>query len=90
MITDADVKKLKDSFKDTFATKDDLKGVAKQKDLVSLQKDVSALKTDVKRVEKKMDEFSEYVIPALGNIFKWTDNIHKALIGKPSRTINEN
>ena len=35
MITDADVKKLKDSFKDTFITKDDLKPI--RKDLKKIQ-----------------------------------------------------
>lgn len=72
MLTKADKK----FFKVNFVTKNDLKGLAKQKDIL--------------RVEKKIDELTEYVMPALGNIFKWTDDIHKALIGKPSHASSEN
>lgn len=82
MITDADVKKLKAVFltKDdakVFATKDDLKVLAKQADLLAVKAEVSAVKDTV-------EQLSEYVIPALGNIFKWTDDIHAAITGKKS------
>ena len=30
---------------------------------------------------KKLDDLTEYVIPALGSVFRWTDDIHRALIG---------
>ena len=54
MITDADIKKLKESFKDTFATKDDLKDLAKQKDIQELAK-VSAKMSDLKELAKQSD-----------------------------------
>jgi hypothetical protein len=66
MITDADIKKMKK----VFATKDDLKKLAKQKDLLE--------------VKKKLQELSDYAVPALGNIFRWTDDIHTAVTGKKS------
>ena len=100
MITDDDVKKLKKAFKGTFATKadlkamearqdkkfatkDDLKALAKQKDLLSVKKDLA----DVKN---KLTELSNYVIPALGNIFRWTDDIHRAVLGKPMKSPHGN
>lgn len=44
MITDADVKKLKESFKDTFPTKEDL------------VRELKPLKKDVKSIKKSLDE----------------------------------
>lgn len=67
MITDNDIKKLSK----VFATKDDLKDLAKQKDLL--------------QVKEKLNELTDFVVPTLGNIFEWTDDIHKAFIGKSSR-----
>lgn len=73
MLTNADKKFLKAN----FATKDDLKQLAKQKDLLE--------------VKKTLQELSDYVVPALGNIFKWTDDIHAAVTGKKSpRAASEN
>ena len=71
MISDKDIAKMKK----VFATKDDLKPI----------------RTDLKRVEKKIDQtkqavndLTEYIEPALGNVFRWTDDIHAALVGKKS------
>ena len=74
MITDDDVKKLSK----VFATKDDLKGLAKQKDLIET-------KQTVLQVKQQLNELSEYVVPALGNIFRWTDDIHRAVVGRSPR-----
>ncbi len=97
MITDDDVKKLKKAFKGTFATKDDLKNLAKQDDLLAVKKDVARVETKVDTVKKdlldvkdKLTELSDYVIPALGNIFRWTDDIHRAVLGKPMKRPHEN
>jgi hypothetical protein len=73
MLTKDDKKFLKDNFstKDdlkAFATKDDLKSLAKQKDLLE--------------VKKTLKDLSDYAIPALGNLFRWTDDIHAAVTGK--------
>jgi hypothetical protein len=90
MITDADVKKLKDSFKDTFATKDDFKGVAQQRDLLRVESKVDKLDVRVSSVESKLDQLTEYVMPTLGGILKWTDDIHKAIIGRPIKRPRDN
>jgi hypothetical protein len=97
MITDADIKKLKNSFKDTFATKDDLKELAKQKDLLRVESKVDKLELKVGLVEKrvlsvenKLDQLTEYVVPTLGGILKWTDDIHQAIVGKPPKTTHGN
>lgn len=84
MITDADIQKMKKVFatKDdlkNFATKDDLNGLAKQKDLLRLELKVDSIKQDV-----------HDLTDAVGAIFQWTDNIHRAIIGKPSRKSSEN
>ena len=64
--------------------------MAKQSDLQELAK-VSAKQSDLLEVKQKLDELSDYVIPALGNIFKWTDDIHSAVTGKKSsRALSEN
>ena len=59
MITDTDVKKLKESFKDTFVTKDDLKAFATKDDLK-----VFATKDDLKKalypVNKKLNKIVKY------------------------------
>lgn len=75
MITDADIKKMKK----VFATKDDLKDLAKQKDLLRLESKVDEIKQDV-----------HDLTDAVGTIFQWTDNIHRAIVGKPTRKISEN
>ena len=51
---------------------------------------LNRVEKNLSQVDKNLTELSEYVIPALGNIFRWTDDIHKALIGKSSRAVNEN
>ncbi len=76
-------KKDKAFLKETFATKDDLKAMAKQDDLLAVKKDVSDVKD-------KLTELSDYVIPALGNIFRWTDDIHRTILGKPMKRPHEN
>lgn len=86
MITDDDVKKLSK----VFATKEDLKALAKQDDLLAIKKDVARVETKVDRVKTSLDELSEYVVPALGNIFRWTDSIHRAIVGKPMKSPSGN
>ncbi len=72
--TQADKKFLKQN----FATKDDLKVLAKQKDLLHVQ-------TKVSSVERKLDELTEFIVPAIGNLLEWTDDIHRAIVGKPAK-----
>jgi hypothetical protein len=60
-----------------FATKDDLKALATKEDLKPLAKDA-----DLKSVKKTLDEFTDYAMPALGALFKWTDEIHQTVSGR--------
>lgn len=97
MITDDDVKKLSKVFATKadlkgFATKDDLKVFATKDDLQALakQKDLLDVKKDLLDVKDKLTELSDYVIPALGNIFRWTDDIHRAVLGKPMKSPHGN
>lgn len=69
----------KQFLKENFATKDDLKDLAKQKDLL--------------RLESKVDEIKETVddlTDAVGAIFEWTDDIHRAIVGKPVKRVSGN
>ena len=61
--------------KKVFTTKDDLKPIHKKMDLM----------------DKKLDDLTEYVVPALGSIFKWTDDIHRAFVGskRSSKQLSE-
>ena len=75
---------------ENFATKDDFKNLAKQKDLLRVESKVDSLDTRVSSIEQKLDQLTEYVMPTLGGILKWTDDIHKAIIGKPLKIPHEN
>lgn len=86
MITDDDVKKLSK----VFATKDDLKAMATKDDLKALEKTMAKQK-DLLDVKQKLDDLSDYVIPAIGSIFRWTDDLHTAFVGKKrNKSIPEN
>lgn len=75
MITDTDIKKMKK----VFVTKDDLKELAKQKDLLRLE-------TKVDTVKGTLDE----LVDVVGAIFEWTDDIHRAIVGKPTKRTSGN
>lgn len=64
------------------AVKQELSGTfATKKDLDNLKKDMAKQK-DLQRVEKKLDDLTEYSQTALGNIFKWSDEIHQTVTGR--------
>lgn len=106
MITDADVKKLSKVFatKDDVKAIIDDALVPVKKDISSIKSDVSTLKTDVSTikidvvhlktevgsVKEKLDELTAFVVPAIGNILEWTDDIHRAIVGRPSKQSHGN
>ncbi len=75
---------------DVTEVKTDIIGM--KTDIAGMKVDIAGLKTDVSRVEKKIDDLSAFVEPAIGNIFSWTDDIHEAFIGqkKTSNIPSEN
>ena len=98
MLTKADKKFLTEK----FASKADLKDLAKQKDVlntqryvIAMQKDVSGLKTavgdlqtDTTSIKSTLEEVKDDVsvlTDAVGNILEWTDNIHRAIVGKATK-----
>lgn len=46
-------------------------------------KDIKHVEIKVDSVEKKVNELTGFIVPAVGNILKWTDDIHRAIVGKP-------
>jgi len=63
MLTQKDIKKIKESLKDDF----------------------DGLSKSIQRVEKKVDTVSENIDDlsgAVGAIFEWTDDIHRAIVGR--------
>ena len=71
MITDADVKKLKA----VFATKDDAKA---QHDAVIIK--LNVLEKHIASVDQGLETLNESLIPILGNLHEWTDEIHNAVV----------
>ena len=65
MLTKTDIKIIKDLLK-IFATKDDLKSLAKQSDLLD--------------VKQKLDDLTDFSKESIGNILVWTDEIHRTLV----------
>ena len=54
-------------------------------DVSTIKLDVGHLKTEVGSVKEKLDELTAFVVPAIGNILGWTDDIHRAIVGRPSK-----
>lgn len=71
-----------------FATKKDIKGVAKQKNLISLSTKVNSIDIRLTSVEQKVTELTEFMVPAIGNLLQWTDDVHRAIVGKPTRHVS--
>jgi hypothetical protein len=45
----------------------------------------------IDKIDKDLNDLKDYVVPSLGSIFEWTDDIHTALVGKKSsKPIPEN
>ena len=65
MLTRTDIKIIKDLLK-IFATKDYLKSLAKQSDLLD--------------VKQKLDDLTDFSKESIGNILVWTDEIHRTLV----------
>lgn len=51
----------------------------------NVHKRVSSVETKASSVERKVDELTEFIVPAVGNILEWTDDIHRAIVGKPTK-----
>jgi len=52
-----------------------------------------ASKQDISRIESAISDLKRDIgdlTDAIGAIFQWTDNIHRAIVGKPTRKISEN
>ncbi len=81
MITDVDIRKLQKVFDTKQESKKRHKETLKRFD--NLDKRVSS-------VEQKVTELTEFVVPAIGNILEWTDDIHRAIVGKPSKRVSGN
>lgn len=82
MITDDDTKKLLSAFKKVFATKDDAKT---QHDAViiklnALEKRIDSVDKNVGSVAQELSKLTESLVPILGNLHEWTDEIHNAVV----------
>lgn len=96
MITKKDRQLLIHDMKEVFATKDDLKPL--KTNLKQVEKKVDGLENRFDTLDRKVDEtkkavkdLTDFVEPAIGNIFKWTDEIHNAFVGKkPPKQPSEN
>jgi phage-related minor tail protein len=66
-------------------TKKDLKNIGSlmEEKLEPVIKDIKHVEIKVDSVEKKVNELTGFIVPAVGNILKWTDDIHRAIVGKP-------
>lgn len=71
MITDADIKKLKA----VFATKADAQA---QHDVVITK--LNMLEKHIEAVDKGLETLNESLVPILGNIHEWTDEIHNEVV----------
>ena len=86
MITDTDVRKIKDSFKDTFATKDDLKAMEKRLDAKLATKDdlkrgLAETKTSI--VEELTEYLQNNIILILSKHERRLDRLEKTVGGFP-------
>ncbi len=82
-LTSDDLKKIKEVLRPDFdSIHTDLKEI--KTDVRTLKTDVAVLKTDVADLKEKVTDLTEYTITTLGTLLKWTDDIHKAIIGKKS------
>jgi len=77
-LTDADLKKI-----DTLLDKK-LDQKLDQK-LKPIQDKVDSLDGKIDKIDKNLTELKEFVVPALSNIFEWTDDIHNTFVGKKSK-----
>lgn len=75
MLTKSDKKFLKAN----FATKDDLKKLASKRDIARVETAIAGLKNDIGDIAN-----------ALGAIFEWTDDIHRAIVGRPLKRPSQN
>ncbi len=66
-------------------TKKDLKNIGSimEEKLEPVKKDIKRVEIKVDGVEKKVNELTGFIVPAVGNILEWTDDIHRAIVGKP-------
>ena len=80
-------------------TKKDLKNIGSlmeeklepvKKDLKRVEIKVDGVDKKVSAVEQKVVELTEFVVPAIGNLLEWTDNIHRAIVGKPTKNPHGN
>ena len=69
-------------------TKRDLQSIGSLMDVKfePMKKDIKHMKSNVDSINQKLDE----LVNAIGAIFAWTDDIHRAIIGKPAKRPHEN
>lgn len=77
-------------------TKKDIKQIGSVVD-AKLDAKLKPIKIQLQSVDKKITsldqkvtDLTEFVVPAIGNILEWTDGIHRAIVGKPSRRTSGN
>ena len=79
---------------DRMLTKDDLQQIGKVIDQKLDQKFDQKLKPihkKLNKIDKDLNDLKDYVVPAIGSIFQWTDDIHTAFVGKkPSKQSSGN
>ena len=86
MITDADIRRIKESFKDTFTTKDDLKAMEKRLDVKFTTKDdlkkwLAEIKTSI--VEELTEYLQNNIILILSKHERRLDRLEKTVGGFP-------
>ena len=67
-----------------------LDNLATKKDIQALDVKVDTMSKRVSSLEKAVQELTQFVVPAIGNILEWTDDLHRAMLGKPSRRTSGN
>lgn len=68
-------------------TKDDKKFLL---DNFASKKDIDRIDTSIGILKREIKADIAELANALGVLFQWTDDIHRAIIGKPSRKPSEN
>ena len=65
-------------------TKNDLKAIKSIVDtsIEPVMKDISSLKTETLGIRDKLDELYKFVVPAIGELLEWSDDILRSIVKK--------
>ncbi len=75
MLTKIDIKQLLTAFKEVFQTKDEAQ---MRHDAVIIK--LNTIEKRVSNVEHDVTSFNEAMVPILGNLHEWTDEIHNEVV----------